>query len=471
MGWYFINGMRNNNLFLENGSKIAIIGGGPAGSFFAHFASRYAAEMGIDVSIKIFDRKSFCQRGPRGCNMCAGVISENLSNKLEEEGINIAQYCVQRKIECYCFQTQDDSVLLHHPVSGHTPKIVTVFRGNGPIQSSHEGNVSFDDFLLNHVKKQGVEVIFEIVKEFKLPSKKGQPVKVVFGEGGSRKEFEADLVVGAFGVNTGMMEKVGQMDFGYKPPKTVRTCQCEIMLSPEYIENTFGNNVFVFALGKKELKFASITPKADYVTVNLVGRQDLTRNNLIDFLSHPTVKKLMPKDWEIPNNFCMCISKIPVTYAKHPYTDRIVVLGDASISRSYKSGIESAFNMAKLSAYTAFKYGVSENAFKNGYFKPAKKRLARDNLYGIMLLRINDYISSQRQIANTHVRIIKYERDKKTANQINEILWNVLTGNAPYKEIFYKAINPRLVLKMLPIDTIAWVRQKREDINAWLKMN
>jgi flavin-dependent dehydrogenase len=471
MGGYSINGMSNNNLFLENGSKIAIIGGGPAGSFFAHFASRYAAEMDIDVSIKIFDRKSFCQRGPRGCNMCAGVISENLFNKLEEEGINIAQYCVQRKIEGYCFQTQDDGVLLHHPVPGHTPKIVTVFRGNGPIQSSHEGNVSFDDFLLNHVKKQGVEIIFEIVKEFKLPSKKGQPVKVIFGEGNSRKEFEADLVVGAFGVNTGMMEKVSKMDFGYKPPKTVRTCQCEIMLSSEYIEKTFGNNVFVFALGKKELKFASITPKADYVTVNLVGRQDLTRNNLIDFLNHQAVRKLMPKDWEIPQSFCMCISKIPVTYAKHPYTDRIVVLGDASISRTYKSGIESAFNMAKLSAYTAFKYGISEKAFMNGYFKPAKRLLARDNFYGIMMLKINDYISSQRQITNTHIKVIRSDKDKKTSNQINEILWNMLTGNAPYKEIFYKAINPRLVLKMLPIDTIAWAKQKRDDINTWLKTN
>ena len=211
--------MNNNDLFLRNGSKIAIIGGGPAGSFFAYFASRYAAEMGIDVSIKIFDRKSFCQRGPRGCNMCAGVISENLFNKLEEEEINIAQYCVQREIKCYCFQTQDDSVLLHHPVSGHTPKIVTVFRGNGPVQSSHEGNVSFDDFLLNHVKERGVEIVFEIVKELKLPANKGEPVKVIYGDGDSRNEIDADLVVGAFGVNTGMMEKVGKMDFGYKPPR------------------------------------------------------------------------------------------------------------------------------------------------------------------------------------------------------------------------------------------------------------
>ncbi|MFQ5965384.1 MAG: NAD(P)/FAD-dependent oxidoreductase [Candidatus Scalinduaceae bacterium] len=463
--------MYDSKPFLKNGSKIAIIGGGPAGSFFAHFASRYASEMGIDVSITIFDRKSFCQRGPRGCNMCAGVISENLFNKLEEEEMDIAPFCVQRKIEGYYFQTQDDSVCLHHPVPGHISKIVTVFRGNGPLLSHHEGNISFDDYLLNHVKKKGVKVIFEIVKGLELPSKKGGPIKVFFGEGESKKELEADLVVGAFGVNTGMMEKIAHVGFGYKPPKTVRTCQCEIMLSNEYIEKTFGNNVFVFALGKKELKFASMTPKADYVTVNLVGRQDLTRNNLIDFLNHPAVRRLMPEDWEIPKSFCMCIAKIPVTYAKHPYTDRMVILGDASISRSYKSGIESAFNMAKLSAYTAIKCGVFREAFMNGYFKPAKRLLARDNLYGIMMLKINDYISSQRQIANAHIKVIKSKKDKKVADQVNEILWNMLTGNIPYKEIFYKAINLRLVSKMLPIDTIAWARQKRNDINAWFKMN
>ena len=452
--------MSNSALLLKNGSKIAIIGGGPGGSFFAHFASRYAKEAGIDVSIKIYDRKSFCQRGPRGCNMCAGVISENLFNSLEEERINIADFCVQRKIEGYCFQAQDESVVLHHPVPGHISKIVTVFRGNGPLQSEHEGNVSFDDYLLNHVKEQGVEIVFDIVKSFKLPARKGDPVKVICGDWNSKNEFDADLVVGAFGVNTGMMEKVGNMDFGYKPPKTVRTCQCEIMLSPEHIEKTFGNNVFVFALGKRELKFASITPKADYVTVNLVGRRDLTRNNLIDFLKHPAVKKLMPEKWEIPNDFCMCISKIPITYAKHPYADRLVVLGDASISRSYKSGIESAFNMAKLSAYTAFKNGVSARSFMNGYFKPAKRLLARDNFYGIVMLKINDYISSNRQLANRQVKLVKSTEDTKTASLINEILWNMLTGNVTYKEILIKAMNLRLILKTLPFHPLIWIRKK-----------
>jgi flavin-dependent dehydrogenase len=452
--------MNNSDLLLKNGSKIAIIGGGPGGSFFAHFASRYAKEAGIDVSIKIYDRKSFCQRGPRGCNMCAGVISENLFNSLEEERINIADFCVQRKIEGYCFQTHDESVVLHHPVPGHISKIVTVFRGNGPLQSEHEGNVSFDDYLLNHVKEQGVEIVFDIVKSFKLPARKGDPVKVISGDGNSKNEFDADLVVGAFGVNTGMMEKVGNMGFGYKPPKTVRTCQCEIMLSREHIEKTFGNNVFVFALGKRDLKFASITPKADYVTVNLVGRKDLTRKNLIDFLRHPSVKKLMPEKWEIPDDFCMCISKIPIAYANHPYADRVVIIGDASISRSYKSGIESAFNMAKLSAFTAFKNGVSARSFVNGYFKPAKKLLARDNFYGIVMLKINDYISSNRQLANRQVKLLKSTEDTKTASQINEILWNMLTGNVTYKEILIKAINLRLISKTLPFNPLFWLRKK-----------
>jgi hypothetical protein len=243
------------------------------------------------------------------------------------------------------------------------------------------------------------------------------------------------------------------------------------MLSPEYIEKAFGNNVFVFSLGGKELKFASITPKADYVTVNLVGKKDLTRNNLINFLNQPAVRKFMPKDWEIPKSFCMCISKIPVNYAKHPYTDRIVMLGDASISRTYKSGIESAFNMAKLSADSVFKQGVSERAFMNGYFKPAKRLLARDNFYGTVMLKINDYISSQRQIANTHIKVIKSNKDRKTSEQINEILWNMLTGNKPYKDILYKALNPRLVIKMLPIDLAAWARQKIDDIKLWLRKN
>ncbi len=456
----FFKARNGEELLLKDGSKIAIIGGGPAGSFFAHFALRFAKEMGLNISITIFDKKSFIKSGPEGCNMCAGVISENLIYKLQEQHIMIPQSRVQRVIDGYYFHTQDGGVLLKHPDPSRPSKIVTVFRGNGPCQSAFGENISFDDFLIEDVHKRGVEIVHESVKEVILPKNPTDLVRVIFGKRESIQEMTADLVVGAFGVNTGMMERFHRMGFGYHPPKTVRTCQAELLFDRSVIEKLFGNNISVFALGIKWLKFASITPKSGYVTVNLVGKRDVTKAGLIEFLNHPAVRNVLPEGWQMPENYCMCFSKIPVTHAKHPYTNRLVIIGDASISRTYKSGIESAFNMAYLTAKTAFSQGVSEQAFKNGYYKVAKKVLIRDNFYGILMLLLNDYIFSQREISDAHLSLLKSGKNLPVARRINEILWNMVTGDATYKEIFLKAINPQMLMRVMPIDIGAWFKNK-----------
>ena len=56
--------MKDRDCFLEDNSKIAIIGGGPAGSFFAYFVLKNAEQKGIKVDVTIFEGKSFCQKGP-----------------------------------------------------------------------------------------------------------------------------------------------------------------------------------------------------------------------------------------------------------------------------------------------------------------------------------------------------------------------------------------------------------------------
>ncbi len=450
----------SKEFLLKDGSKIAIIGGGPAGSFFAHFAARFAREMGLNISITIFDKKSFILKGPEGCNMCAGVISERLVDKLQKEHIEIPQSRVQRVIDGYYFQTQNGGVLLKHPDPSRRSKIITVFRGNGPCYSTYGENISFDDFLMEDVHKQGVNIVHESVKEIILPKNSTGLVRVIFGHRESPQEMTADLVVGAFGVNTAMMEKVSRLGFGYHPPKTVRTCQAELPLGRSTIEKLFGNNIYVFALGIKGLKFAAITPKSDYVTVNLVGNKDLTKADLIGFLNHPAVRRILPEGWQMPENYCMCFSKIPVTHAKHPYTNRLVILGDASVSRTYKSGIESAFNMAYLVAKTAFSQGVSEQAFKNGYYRVAKNVLIRDNFYGKLMLVLNDCIFSQREITDAHLSLLKSGKNLPIAHRLNEILWNMVTGNVTYKEIFLKAINPKVLLRVLPIDVGAWITHR-----------
>ena len=55
-------------------TRIAIIGGGPAGSFFALCALKHSRLTGRDVSVTIYEAKDFSRPGQAGCNMCAGLI-------------------------------------------------------------------------------------------------------------------------------------------------------------------------------------------------------------------------------------------------------------------------------------------------------------------------------------------------------------------------------------------------------------
>ena len=366
--------MKDRDLFLKNGSKIAIIGGGPAGCFFAHFASKIARERGIKVDITIFEGKDFRQKGPRGCNMCAGVISEKLYLELKENDMLPPDRCIQREIEGYYFQTQDGCIEVNNPNPSTEKKILTVYRGDGPMFSQQSESISFDNFLLRHVEGMGVNISSDIVNDVVLPSNAKEQVKVVFGKRGLREEINADLVVGAFGLNSGMLEKIKRLEFGYIPPRTVRACQAEIYIGNNNGSNYLGNKIRVFSLGIKAIAYASFTPRGDYITVTLVGKTDLNKAHLVEFLNHPVVRRTFPEDgWKIPKNYCICFPKIQITQASQPFTDRFVVLGSASISRYFKHGIESAFVTSRIVANSVFESGISERAFYRGYYKPVKK--------------------------------------------------------------------------------------------------
>jgi flavin-dependent dehydrogenase len=90
-------------LRIEDGSVVAVIGSGPAGCFFALLAMKEAEARGIRIRTVMFDGKSFLQEGPRGCNMCAGVISRNLLKEIERIGLRIPEDRVQRRIDSYVF--------------------------------------------------------------------------------------------------------------------------------------------------------------------------------------------------------------------------------------------------------------------------------------------------------------------------------------------------------------------------------
>ena len=225
----------------------------------------------------------------------------------------------------------------------------------------------------------------------------------------------------------------------------------EIPLDPAFIKSSFKDNIQVFALGIEPFRFASMVPKDNYITVSLVGSRDLTSNDLIDFLNHPVVRKNLPNNWEMPDKFCMCLPKIVLSHAINPFSDRLVLVGDASISRIFKNGLESAYITSQLAVRTAFEYGISSEDFARHYYKPARKLLAMDNKLGTVILAISDFVTRQNWLVKARLSYVEDKRGSWIANHLNALLWNMVTGDAPYHKILIQAINPLFQIKLIPI--------------------
>ena len=438
-------------LSIKDGSKIVIVGGGPAGSFFADFALHKAKELGININVTIYDKKSFSRSGQLGCNMCAGVISETLYAKLKRAKIIVPEAKIQQLINGYYFRTNNYGLQLYYPEQQNITDIVTVFRGGGPKNSSDHGNISFDDCLLQHTKTHGADIVYATIKEIDLPNKPGDPVNLTTLKDGVRTNIQADLVVGAFGLNTSVVKRIVGPGVNYEPPESIRACNAELHLGKEHIEKYFGKNIFCFALGIHPIKFAAFTPKGEYITVSLVGQQDIKKEHLVRFLKHDVIRKLLPENWQIPKNLCICFPKIPVTHAKKPFADQLVIIGDASISRFYKSGIESAFHTARLAAESAFNYGISGSAFKKHYYSNAKKIIGHDNFYGHLLYSINGFVTGKNDLMTPYLKYTNDNKDEWAAIRMNEALWGMVTGNIPYRNIFFKYMSLRFQFTLLPI--------------------
>lgn len=446
-------------LKLESGSKIAIIGGGPAGSFFAHFIHKYAQEKEIQLSTTIFDGKDFLQKGPRGCNLCAGVIAESLNQKLKNEGIHLPEKRIISRIEGYTMHVDSESLLITCE-ENEKNAIATVFRGNGPRYSTFPEIISFDDFLLSWAQDMGAKVISAPVWDILLPEDRSQPLKIAYGQKENLQEVEADLVVGAFGVNTYLMNKIKDMGFGYRAPSTLATYQAELRIGKDKISENFGNTIHVYMPKKNIIRYATVIPKEDFITVTVIGKKDATKDIFHEFLNLEDVNGKIPAS----NPHCSCYPKITVSPSKEPFSDRMVMIGDASYSRHYKNGIESAFLTAKLAAESAILYGVSAASFKKHYFKQAKKLIVRDNIYGRLLFFFNDFISSIPILTQSHLSLAKKSGEAGPPRKIRQILWNMFTGNISYRDIFKISIDFRLQFSLLMNTSILLVKKIKDRI-------
>ncbi len=439
--------MITEELKIYDGMRIAVIGGGPGGAFFALKALKLAKEKGINCAITIINGKNFLKPGPPGCNMCAGVISEILCQKLEECGIEIPENVIQRKIEGYVFETVFLDYPLPHPFREN--KIATVFRGSGPQHPENIKIESFDSFLLELAENNGAQVISALVQSIKLPKDQSKGIELVCSHHSEQFTLISDVIVGAPGLNTVLAEKFSSLGFGYQLPKALKTCQAELEMDTEKIKETFDNKILIFALGIENIRFAAMIPKESYVTLSIIPKRDAKVEDIEKFLCYPKVREKLPEGLDISMQRCLCLPKINISSCRKPYTDRVVIIGDASISRFYKNGIESAFLSASLAADTIFHHGFSEKDFHRYYFKPLKKEIGHDNLYGHLLFGFFNIISAFESLTRIFLLVASHPEGGKSARIAQDILWNLFTGNISYRKILIRLLNPILQLELI----------------------
>ena len=269
------------DLKLKNGSRIAVIGGGPAGSFFSYFILDLAERVKLDIHVDIYEQQDFSRCGPAGCNHCAGTLSESMVQILGAEGIRIPSNVVQRGIDSYVLYTNVGSIRIKTRI--HEKRIVTVYRGAGPLGAKDINWKSFDGLLQGLAAKKGAHIVRERVEDINFDHN----LPMVISRNGVSKAY--DLIVGAVGVNTHTLNLFEKLGFGYYKPQITKTFLCEYLLGNEMVKKYFGDAIHIFLLNVPRLKLAVIIPKGNYVTLCLIGK-GVDKELVKSFLETPEVK-------------------------------------------------------------------------------------------------------------------------------------------------------------------------------------
>ena len=430
-----------DNLELTDGSRIAVVGGGPSGSFFSYFALDFASRLGIEIGIDIIEAKDFTCTGPPGCNRCGGIISESLIQMLSTEGIVLPSKVVRRGIESYTLHLEQGTTVIETPLKEQ--RIASVYRGAGPLNSVNTGYQSFDNYLLDLCREKGANLIIDRVIEL-VKETDGIIIKTR-----NSPEKKYDLVVGATGLNISSSQLFGSICPSYVPPETTRTYISEMFLGEDKIDAHFGNSMHVFLLNIPSITFGALIPKGQYVTLVLLGNE-INMDVVEDFIGSTEVKSCFPPDIDIKEiTHCNCFPKINISAAKTSFADRVVMIGDSSASKLYKNGIGAAFLTAKAAARIAIFEGISKKSFKK-YFEPICTNIHRDNNIGKIIFFITKFIQRSSFLKyGLFSMVIKEQKKPGDKRPMSGILWDTFTGSAEYRNILLRFMNPLLLLQLL----------------------
>ena len=455
--WNMVEKMQTTTgITLGDDARIAVIGGGPAGSFFSYFVLDMAARLGIKIHVDIFEPRDFDIAGPAGCNMCAGVLHESLVQTLAVEGISLPTTVVQRAMDSNMLHMGEGNVRIETP--RHEKRIAATFRGIGPRDLREVKRGSLDGYLLSLAVSKGAHHIRARVQEAERTAELDpwdRLLQIKASDGTSRTY---DLVAVTTGVNTAMLNLLQKVEPAYQPPRTTQCIVREYNLGQEAVTKYIGTSMHAFLLNIPRLDLAALIPKGDYVTLALIGH-GIDKGLLQTLVNHPAVTSCLPPNFPLDQVSCWCAPRINVGGSRRPYGDRIVFIGDSGVSRLYKDGIGAAYRAAKVAATTVIFKGIATEDFERHYGRFCRA-MEVDNWFAKVIFTIVHQIQKVPFARRAVLHMVSAEQQGKASAErgMSMVMWDMFTGSESYRDTFMRTLHPifwtrflwSLVVSILP---------------------
>ncbi len=480
-------------LQLQDKSRVLVLGGGPAGAFFAIHLIREAKAAHIDIIVTIVDKKVGRGPGsmagfPRGCNYCAGIISPRLDTAMEEIGIVMPDPLKCEKFSHIWIHGLWKNFPLKLP-SGQS--MYAVFRGDLP-HDKKGTTQGFDAFLLNQARRLGAAVIeSEVVSIRAGPD--GRPWVTMVEASGKKTMVEADFAAIATGINAFrdanrkdtnrednfVFNSFRQINPLFTPPGKRRTMIFELKPGRGYLKKYMHKEIYFVVSGSKNLRLdhISLVPKEDYLTVALVGDsidrasfpQD-TKKIIAEFFRLPQIRTILPHV-TLRNTpvSCNCAPFMVSAPARGGIWDRMAVVGDALGSRLYRDGLFSAFVSARTLAQTVIHRGVDKKSLSQGY-DGVIQWLETDNRYARCVMALAHAALKSPVLSRILYQAFATEMkcQEKEKWYLGQVLLNLGSCSKDYVDIFFELIKAP-VLFSLSRGGIKTVRNKLTELFFGLK--